>query len=181
MIMVGPGTGIAPFRASCRSAARWATPVRNWLFFGDRHRAQNFYYRDDLLDIVSDGLLTGWIWRSPATRTQRVYVQHKMIDYGADVWRWLEDGAHFYVCGDATRMARDVDDALTAIIRTHGGMSRRRPRDYKRELVADETLCARRVLSRIGQPVEWRRRAMTGWRAREPRFRGQFRALSAEP
>ena len=69
---------------------------------------------------------------------RRVYVQHKMLDYGADVWRWLEDGAHFYVCGDATRMARDVDAALTEIIRTHGGMSAEAAHDYKRELVADK-------------------------------------------
>ena len=70
-----------------------------------------------------------------------------MLDYGADVWRWLDDGAHFYVCGDATRMAKDVDAALTTIIETHGGMSHERAHDYKRELVADETLCPRRVLT----------------------------------
>jgi sulfite reductase alpha subunit-like flavoprotein len=65
-----------------------------------------------------------------------VYVQHKMLDYGADVWRWLEEGANFLVCGDATRMAKDVDDALTTVIREHGGMSSERAHDYKRELVA---------------------------------------------
>ena len=69
-------------------------------------------------------------------QAQRVYVQHRMTDYGADVWRWLQDGAHFYVCGDAARMAKDVDDALTAVIREHGAMSAERAHDYKREMVA---------------------------------------------
>jgi hypothetical protein len=69
-------------------------------------------------------------------QADRVYVQHKMLDYGADVWRWLDDGAHFYVCGDAARMAKDVDAALTAIIRRHGLLSEEHAHDYKRELVA---------------------------------------------
>ena len=92
------------------------------MFFGDQHRAQNFYYRDDLQDMVDDGHLNRLDLAFSRDQPQRVYVQHKMLDYGADVWRWLEDGAHFYVCGDASRMAKDVDDALTEIIRTHGGM-----------------------------------------------------------
>ena len=67
-----------------------------------------------------------------------MYVQHKMLDYGADLWRWLNDGAHFYVCGDAARMARDVDAVLTSIIKTHGRMSNEQAHDYKKQLVAEK-------------------------------------------
>jgi sulfite reductase alpha subunit-like flavoprotein len=136
MIMVGPGTGIAPFRGFLQERRALGHPGRNWLFFGDQHRAENFYYRDDLEDMVRDGLLNRLDLAFSRDQPDRVYVQHKIGDYGADVWRWLEDGAHFYVCGDASRMAKDVDAALTAIIRTHGGMSDEAAHDYKRELVA---------------------------------------------
>jgi sulfite reductase (NADPH) flavoprotein alpha-component len=136
MIMVGPGTGIAPFRGFLQERRALGHPGRNWLFFGDQHRAENFYYRDDLEDMVRDGLLNRLDLAFSRDQADRVYVQHKMGDYGADVWRWLEDGAHFYVCGDATRMAKDVDAALTAIIRTHGGLSDEAAHNYKRELVA---------------------------------------------
>jgi sulfite reductase (NADPH) flavoprotein alpha-component len=108
----------------------------SWLFFGDQHRAENFYYRDDLEDMVSDGLLNRLDLEFSRNQPQRVYVQHEMLDYVADVWRWLEDGAHVYVRGGATRMAKDVDEALPAVIREHGGMSAERAHDYKRELVA---------------------------------------------
>ena len=138
MIMVGPGTGIAPFRGFLQERRALGHAGANWLFFGDQHRAQNFYYRDDLQDMVDDGLLNRLDLAFSRDQAQRVYVQHKMLDYGADMWRWLEDGAHFYVCGDAGRMAKDVDDALTEIIRTHGGMSVEAARDYKRELVAEK-------------------------------------------
>jgi sulfite reductase (NADPH) flavoprotein alpha-component len=136
MIMVGPGTGIAPFRGFLQERRALGHPGRNWLFFGDQHRAENFYYRDDLEDMVRDGLLNRLDLAFSRDQADRVYVQHKIGDYGADVWRWLEDGANFYVCGDASRMAKDVDAALTAIIRTHGGMSDEAAHDYKRELVA---------------------------------------------
>jgi NADPH-dependent sulfite reductase flavoprotein alpha-component len=136
MIMVGPGTGIAPFRGFLQERRALGHPGRNWLFFGDQHRAENFYYRDDLEDMVRDGLLNRLDLAFSRDQADRVYVQHKIGDYGADVWRWLEDGAHFYVCGDAARMAKDVDAALTAVIRTHGGMSDEAAHDYKRELVA---------------------------------------------
>ncbi|MGY4650423.1 molybdopterin-dependent oxidoreductase [Mycobacterium sp. URHB0021] len=136
MIMVGPGTGIAPFRGFLQERRALGHTGRNWLFFGDRRRSENFYYRDDLNDMVRDGLLNRLDLAFSRDQAQRVYVQHKMGDYGADVWRWLEDGAHLYVCGDATRMARDVDAVLTEIIRTHGGMSDESAHDYKRELVA---------------------------------------------
>ena len=138
MIMVGPGTGIAPFRGFLQERRALGHSGRNWLFFGDRHRGENFYYRDDLEDMVRDGFLNRLDLAFSRDQADRVYVQHKMLDYGADVWRWLDDGAHFYVCGDATRMAKDVDDALTSIIAKHGTMSHEKAHDYKRELVAEK-------------------------------------------
>jgi sulfite reductase (NADPH) flavoprotein alpha-component len=136
MIMVGPGTGIAPFRGFLQERRALGHAGRNWLFFGDQHRAENFYYRDDLEEMARDGFLSRLDLAFSRDQAKRVYVQHKMLDRGADVWRWIDDGGHFYVCGDAARMASDVDAALTTIIETHGGMSRERAHDYKRELVA---------------------------------------------
>jgi sulfite reductase (NADPH) flavoprotein alpha-component len=138
MIMVGPGTGIAPFRGFLQQRRALGHTGRNWLFFGDQHRSENFYYRDDLEDMARDGFLNRLDLAFSRDQADRVYVQHKMLDYGADVWRWLDDGAHFYVCGDATRMAKDVDAALTAVIRRHGSMSEEKAHDYKRELVASK-------------------------------------------
>jgi sulfite reductase (NADPH) flavoprotein alpha-component len=138
MIMVGPGTGIAPFRGFLQERRALGHTGRNWLFFGDQHRSENFYYRDDFEDMARDGFLNRLDLAFSRDQDRRVYVQHKMLDYGADVWRWLDDGAHFYVCGDATRMAKDVDAALTSIIEKHGGMSHENAHDYKRELVAEK-------------------------------------------
>lgn len=136
MIMVGPGTGIAPFRGFLQERRALGHRGANWLFFGDQHRAEHFYYRDDLADMISDGLLSRLDLAFSRDQPRRVHVQHEMLDHGADVWRWLEGGAHFYVCGDATHMAKDVDEALTTIIRRHGGMSAERAHDYKRDMVA---------------------------------------------
>ncbi|HTI77620.1 MAG TPA: molybdopterin oxidoreductase, partial [Mycobacterium sp.] len=138
MIMVGPGTGVAPFRGFLQERRALGHSGRNWLFFGDRRRSENFYYRDDFEDMVRDGFLNRLDLAFSRDQSNRVYVQHKMLDYGADVWRWLDDGAHFYVCGDANRMAKDVDAALTSIIKTHGDMSDENAHDYKRELVASK-------------------------------------------
>ena len=138
MIMVGPGTGIAPFRGFLQERRALGHTGRNWLFFGDQRRSENYYYRDDLEDMVADGFLNRLDLAFSRDQADRIYVQHKMLDYGADVWRWLEDGAHFYVCGDATRMARDVDAALTSVIKTHGRMSEEAAHHYKRELVAEK-------------------------------------------
>ena len=138
MIMVGPGTGIAPFRGFLQERRALGHAGRNWLFFGDQHRSENFYYRDDLEDMARDGFLSRLDLAFSRDQADRLYVQHKMLDSGADVWRWLDEGGHFYVCGDATRMARDVDAALTTIIEKHGRMSHQRAHDFKRELVASK-------------------------------------------
>ncbi|MGE2730441.1 molybdopterin-dependent oxidoreductase [Mycolicibacterium vaccae] len=138
MLMVGPGTGVAPFRAFLQERRALGHTGANWLFCGGRHREQNFYYRDELLAMVDDGLLGRLDVAFSRDQRQRIYVQHKMLEHGAEVWRRLEEGAHFYVCGDAGRMAPDVDEALTRIIRTHGGLSSEAARAYKRQLVADK-------------------------------------------
>lgn len=138
MIMVGPGTGIAPFRGFLQERRALGHTGRNWLFFGDQHRAENFYYRDDLEHMVADGLLNHLDLAFSRDQAKRIYVQHKMLDAGAELWRWIEDGAHFYVCGDATHMAKDVDTALTTIMKKHGGLSDEQAHDYKRELVAEK-------------------------------------------
>ncbi|WP_099021379.1 bifunctional nitrate reductase/sulfite reductase flavoprotein subunit alpha [Mycolicibacterium palauense] len=136
MIMVGPGTGIAPFRGFLQERRALGHTGGNWLFFGDQHRTENFYYREELQEMVAAGLLHHLDLAFSRDQDRRVYVQHKMTDQGAALWRWLDDGAHFYVCGDATRMAKDVDAALTEIIRVHGGMTREAATDYKRAMVA---------------------------------------------
>ncbi|OMC29302.1 molybdopterin oxidoreductase [Mycobacterium sp. GA-1841] len=138
MIMVGPGTGVAPFRGFLQERRALGHTGRNWLFFGDQHRRENFYYRDELESMARDGFLSRLDLAFSRDQADRVYVQHKMLEAGAQVWRWLADGAHFYVCGDAARMAKDVDAALSTILRTHGGMSEDAARDYKRELIADK-------------------------------------------
>ncbi|MGE2713753.1 molybdopterin-dependent oxidoreductase [Mycolicibacterium litorale] len=137
MIMVGPGTGIAPFRAFLQERRALGHTGANWLFFGDRHHGENFYYRSDLEDMVTDGFLRLDLAFS-RDQPKPVYVQHRMVEHGAELWRWLERGAHLYVCGDASRMAKDVDAALTAIIRKHGGMPESAAREYKKSLVASK-------------------------------------------
>lgn len=138
MIMIGPGTGIAPFRGFLHERRALGHTGPNWLFFGDQHAAQHFYYRDDLTDMVADKFLTRLELAFSRDQKKRVYVQHKMIEHGAELWSWLQDGAHLYVCGDASKMAKDVDSALTTVIETHGRLSAEQARDYKRELVANK-------------------------------------------
>lgn len=149
IVMVGPGTGIAPFRGFLQERRALGHMGRNWLFFGDQHRAENFYYRADFEDMLSDGLLNRLDLAFSRDQPARIYLQHKILDYGADVWRWLEEAAHFFVCGDASRMAKNVDDVLTTVIREHGGMASDRAHDYKRELVATKRYVHDGVLSAV--------------------------------
>jgi NADPH-dependent sulfite reductase flavoprotein alpha-component len=134
MVMVGPGVGIAPFRGFLQERRALGHEGPNWLFFGGQHMSENFYYRDYLTDMVIDGLLTHLDVAFSRDQRQRIYVQHKMADMGAELWRWLEDGAYFYVCGDA-RMAKDVDTTLTWIIRRHGWRSEDGALEYKADLI----------------------------------------------
>ncbi|MEM8538392.1 MAG: sulfite reductase subunit alpha, partial [Pseudomonadota bacterium] len=138
MIMVGPGTGIAPFRAFLEERqARGATGA-NWLFFGDQHRASDFIYEDEIGAFSASGLLTRLDLAFSRDQAEKVYVQHRMIENGKDLFAQLEAGGHFYVCGDATRMARDVDDALHSIVQTQGGMSSDAATEYVNALKRDK-------------------------------------------
>ncbi|EKT4485443.1 bifunctional nitrate reductase/sulfite reductase flavoprotein subunit alpha [Pseudomonas putida] len=121
VIMVGPGTGVAPFRAFLEERAARGAKGGNWLFFGEQYAATDFYYREQLQAWETAGhlLLDTAFSRDQA---QKVYVQQRMLEQGAQLWQWLEAGAYFYVCGDAQRMAKDVDAALRTVVAEHGGM-----------------------------------------------------------
>lgn len=123
MIMVGPGTGIAPFRAFLEERRERGAKGRNWLFFGDQHRANDFIYEDEISVMSADGLLNRLDLAFSRDQSEKVYVQSRMKENGKALFCWLEEGGHFYVCGDATRMARDVDAALGELIAEHGGLS----------------------------------------------------------
>jgi sulfite reductase (NADPH) flavoprotein alpha-component len=122
IIMVGPGTGIAPFRAFLEERRAIGASGKNWLFFGDQTRASDFLYEEELTVLQRDGFVRLDLAFS-RDQTDKIYVQNRMLEQAADLWKWLEAGAHFYVCGDAKRMARDVDTALHQIVQTAGGKS----------------------------------------------------------
>ncbi|MDZ4289606.1 MAG: flavodoxin domain-containing protein, partial [Prosthecobacter sp.] len=123
VIMVGPGTGIAPFRAFLEEREATGAPGKNWLFFGDQHRASDFLYHDQIIEWMRNGVLTRLDTAFSRDQEEKVYVQTRMLTAAAELWQWLEEGAHFYVCGDAKRMAKDVDAALHEVIRNAGGKS----------------------------------------------------------
>jgi sulfite reductase (NADPH) flavoprotein alpha-component len=123
IIMIGPGTGIAPFRAFLHERRAIGAKGRNWLFFGDQRQTHDFLYRAELESLLSDGSLNRLDTAFSRDQSEKVYVQHRMQENGVELWKWISDGAHLYVCGDARRMARDVDDTLREIIATQGGMS----------------------------------------------------------
>ncbi|MGE4436344.1 molybdopterin-dependent oxidoreductase [Achromobacter sp.] len=138
MIMVGPGTGVAPFRAFLQERRARGDRGRNWLFFGERHAASDFYYRDELQTLRDDGLLTRLDLAFSRDQAAKVYVQDRMREQGARLWAWLADGAHFYVCGDAGRMARDVDAMLRQVVAEHGGMDADAAAAYVARMAADK-------------------------------------------
>jgi sulfite reductase (NADPH) flavoprotein alpha-component len=123
MIMVGPGTGIAPFRAFLEERRATGAKGKNWLFFGDQKAASDFLYREELLGMEESGLLTRLDLAFSRDQAEKIYVQQRMLENASELWAWLEQGAHFYVCGDASRMAKDVDAALHQVIETAGGKS----------------------------------------------------------
>ena len=130
MIMVGPGTGIAPFRAFLQERRVTGATGRNWLFFGDQRAGSDFLYQDELTSFQSDGLLQRLDLAWSRDQGQKVYVQDRMKSAATELWSWLEAGAAFYVCGDASRMARDVETALLEIIQTAGGRTPDQAREY---------------------------------------------------
>ncbi|SDR66109.1 sulfite reductase subunit alpha [Opitutus sp. GAS368] len=123
MIMVGPGTGIAPFRAFLAERRAAGAKGKNWLFFGDQKAASDFLYREELLGMEEAGLLARLDLAFSRDQAEKIYVQQRMLENAAELYAWLEAGAHFYVCGDASRMAKDVDAALHKVIETAGGKS----------------------------------------------------------
>jgi sulfite reductase (NADPH) flavoprotein alpha-component len=122
VIMVGPGTGIAPFRAFLEERKCTGAEGDNWLFFGNPHAATDYLYREEIEGFVADGTLDRLDLAWSRDQKQKIYVQDLMLAQGAGIWNWLERGAYFYVCGDASRMAKDVDAALQTILREHGGL-----------------------------------------------------------
>ena len=130
IIMCGPGTGIAPFRAFLQERAACGIKGRAWLLFGERQRAHDFLYEAELKSWLADGTLSRLDVAFSRDQAKKDYVQHRMAENAADLWRWLQDGAHFYVCGDATRMARDVDAALRRIAMTEGKLDEGQARDW---------------------------------------------------
>lgn len=130
VIMVGPGTGIAPFRAFLAERAASGIRGRTWLFFGERHRATDFLYEAELAAWRKDGTLSRLDTAFSRDQRRKVYVQDRMAENAADLWRWLQDGGIFYVCGDAVRMAKDVDTALRRLAMTEGRLNEAQARDW---------------------------------------------------
>ncbi|HLW11675.1 MAG TPA: reductase, partial [Casimicrobiaceae bacterium] len=137
VIMIGPGTGIAPFRAFLHHRRAHGLSGPTWLFFGDRREHSDFLYRHELEAFVARGTLSRLDTAFSRDQPKKVYVQHRMLEHGRELWRWLQDGAHVYVCGDATRMAKDVDATLQTIIARHGRRSDAQARLELRTLAAE--------------------------------------------
>jgi sulfite reductase (NADPH) flavoprotein alpha-component len=138
MIMVGPGTGIAPFRAFLQERQARGDSGQNWLFFGEQHHATDFYYRDEIKQWHEDRFLTRLDLAFSRDQPEKIYVQDRMREQGAELWDWLQAGAHFYVCGDASRMAKDVDQALCEIVQTHGGLRAEESKAFVKKLATDK-------------------------------------------
>jgi len=123
IIMVGPGTGIAPFRAFLEQRTLEGATGRNWLIFGEQHRATDFLYGDEFLDYQKKGKLHRLELAFSRDQAHKIYVQHRLMENAKELWAWLQKGAYFYVCGDAKRMAKDVHQALIVIAQTEGGLA----------------------------------------------------------
>ncbi|MEU7115875.1 molybdopterin-dependent oxidoreductase [Streptomyces sp. NPDC046182] len=137
MVMVGPGTGVAPFVGFLEERRARGHQGPNWLFFGEQHRATDFLYEDELTAFLAEGTLTRLDTAFSRDQRAKVYVQDRMREHGHQLWSWLQDGAHFYVCGDASRMAEDVDRALRDIAAAHGGLDEEGAVLYVKQLAAD--------------------------------------------
>jgi sulfite reductase (NADPH) flavoprotein alpha-component len=134
VIMIGPGTGIAPFRAFLQQRDASGSGGKNWLFFGNPHFTQDFLYQLELQNYLKRGLLTKLDVAFSRDQAQKVYVQDKLRTHGSEVWQWLQDGAHLYICGDANRMAKDVQQALLDIVQQYGGKTAEQAQAYLDEL-----------------------------------------------
>ena len=137
IIMVGPGTGIAPFRAFMQERVATQATGRNWVFFGDQHRATDYLYEEEWAAWQKSWSLTRIDLAFSRDQSTKVYVQDRMREQGAKLWAWIKNGGHFYVCGDAKRMAKDVDVALHDVIIQHGGMDAAAAAAYVKQLKKD--------------------------------------------
>jgi sulfite reductase (NADPH) flavoprotein alpha-component len=138
IIMVGPGTGIAPFRAFLEERRATGATGRNWLLFGDQRAATDYLYEEELAAMRADGFLTRLDLAFSRDQAEKIYVQTRMLEHAGEVWAWLQEGGHFYVCGDAKRMAKDVDAALHTIAETAGGLSPEAAADYIKQLKTEK-------------------------------------------
>jgi sulfite reductase (NADPH) flavoprotein alpha-component len=134
VIMIGPGTGIAPFRAFVQERDNRAADGKNWLFFGDRTFTEDFLYQVEWQKYLKSGVVDRIDVAFSRDQAEKVYVQHRLLEHAAEVWQWLQDGAHIYVCGDASRMAKDVHNALVSVVEQQGGKSREQAEQYVSEL-----------------------------------------------
>lgn len=138
VIMVGPGTGIAPFRAFLQEREDKKSSGRNWLFFGDQHQKTDYLYREEFEAWQQSGHIANLSLAFSRDQAEKIYVQHRMLEKGKELWEWMDGGAHFYVCGDAKRMAADVDDAFHQIAREHGGMDEEAAKSWVKQLRRDK-------------------------------------------
>ncbi|MED1472775.1 protein CysJ [Bacillus salipaludis] len=134
IIMVGPGTGIAPFRSFIQERAFYGSYGNSWLFFGDQHYSSDFLYKDELEWYQKEGIITKLNTAFSRDTEEKVYVQHKMLENSKELFAWLEDGAYFYVCGDKQYMAKDVHNTLIDIIEKEGKMDRELAEQYLNEM-----------------------------------------------
>ena len=139
LIMVGPGTGVAPFRAFLQERQAISSKGKNWLFFGAQREKCDFAYKEDWEKFMREGILTQLDCAWSRDQAHKVYVQHKMLEHAADIWKWIDkQGAQFFVCGDARRMAKDVDAALRKIVQEQGGKSVEEANAYVEQLKSDK-------------------------------------------
>jgi sulfite reductase (NADPH) flavoprotein alpha-component len=137
-IMIGPGTGIAPFRAFIQDRVASEAKGRNWVFFGDQKKATDYLYEEEWEDYKTKGQVDRLDLAWSRDQAEKIYVQDKMRDNAAELWAWLAGGANFYVCGDAKRMAKDVDAALHEIVAAHGKMGSAAAIAYVKQLKKDK-------------------------------------------
>ena len=138
IIMVGPGTGVAPFRAFLQERQATGARGRNWLFFGAQREKSDYFYKEDFDQFRADGILTRIDTAFSRDQAHKIYVQDRMLESCNEIWKWLEEGAHFYVCGDAKRMAKDVDAALRQIVQQAGGKNAEEAGEYVEKLKSDK-------------------------------------------
>ena len=139
IIMVGPGTGIAPFRAYLQERKAVGAKGKNWLFFGSQHEHCDFAYGDEFEAFKKEGILTRLDCAWSRDQPQKIYVQHRLMENAAEIWKWIDaEGAHFFVCGDAKRMAKDVDAILRKIVQEHGAKSVDQANEYVEKLKSDK-------------------------------------------